>query len=236
MHRFRMIACVLSVGLMVGALSVSHAVASDGTSDSEVAPNLSVVEGAAAEGPCQDIISDCPVPEVRVAPNTCDAPAQEACVVVGYPELVSDLECNAAVDYCPGVPLVPAMAIAEEPPAPVTEQAATPSGCKGSLGLPHKSKHVAGTINSSGKTHCTLGPVPRIYVSAQLWEQRWWGWDRVGNFDSQVRTPGQKVRAFSSWECRKNWFRVTTRHEVTDVDRRDYYINQVSREVWNPCG
>lgn len=88
----------------------------------------------------------------------------------------------------------------------------SPSECFGHSDYPHNSSHVVGTVNGVARSDCEVA-VYYLSVKAQLWESRWWGWDRVGVPGSDQRATAQSVSANSWWECRNNDFRITGYHE-----------------------
>jgi hypothetical protein len=60
---------------------------------------------------------------------------------------------------------------------PILESVAfSPAGCRVVADYPHHSSHVPGTINTAGRVVCARQTGP-VTVTAQLWENRWWGWD-----------------------------------------------------------
>jgi hypothetical protein len=116
-------------------------------------------------------------------------------------------------------------------PAP---QTVSPSGCIQYADNPHYSSTTPGRVNAKVRAQCSL-TVPKMQHSAQLWETRWWGWDRIG-----IGTPYSKLwskfgRALANDWCRNNTVRVTGYGYVIDRDGRSYYAATVSVSVKNPC-
>jgi len=60
----------------------------------------------------------------------------------------------------------------------------SPAGCRVQADYPHKSTHVPGTINGVGRVLCNTSTTS-VSIRAQLWETRWYGWEKIG-------TPGYK--------------------------------------------
>jgi hypothetical protein len=92
--------------------------------------------------------------------------------------------------------------------------------CHGKSDHPHKSSHVPGTINFVARTYCTDGfKASKLYVKAQLWESRWWGWDRIGSGPpgEKEETLSSEVRANHADTCRKNWVRGTGYHAMFEL-------------------
>lgn len=110
----------------------------------------------------------------------------------------------------------------------------SPSDCWGYSHRPHKSHHNPDRVNAEARTTCDNN-VPRIHAHAQLWEDRWWGFDRVGNTGDTTKNNKRKVSAFANWECRNNTFRLTGSHEVVDVDGETYTASTESDHVSISC-
>jgi hypothetical protein len=117
----------------------------------------------------------------------------------------------------------------------VAPNTTSPSGCIQRADYPHKSKHVPGTADGVVTTTCTQY-VPEMAFTAQMWETRWWGWDRIGHKASVARFSVQKL-SISAWDyCKKNTVRTTGSGYVIDLDHRTYYASTESIHVKNPCG
>jgi hypothetical protein len=56
----------------------------------------------------------------------------------------------------------------------------SPHLCRGQSNLPHRSTHNPANVNGEARTYCRAGAVSYLWAQAQLWEKRWWGWDKVG--------------------------------------------------------
>jgi hypothetical protein len=122
-------------------------------------------------------------------------------------------------------------------PAPTTgasPNTVSPSGCVQRADYPHKSTHVPGTMNGVVRTVC-LAYVRKISESAQMWESRWWGWDRIGIRGSVSDIDSKALSTNASDKCRNNTVRVTGSGSVIDVDGRTYYATTESIHVKNPC-
>jgi hypothetical protein len=116
----------------------------------------------------------------------------------------------------------------------VAPNTTSPSGCIQQADYPHKSTHVPGTMNGTVRTVCRVY-VPRISENAQMWESRWWGWDRIGIKGSAGDIDSKALTVNASDKCRNNTVRVTGSGSVIDVDRRTYYATTESIHVKNPC-
>ncbi len=112
--------------------------------------------------------------------------------------------------------------------------AVSPSGCIQTADYPHKSSHVPGTMNGVVRTVCRVY-VPKISETAQMWESRWWGWDRIGIKGSVSQIDAKAMSANASDKCRNNTVRITGSGSVLDVDGRTYYASTESIHVKNPC-
>src|SRR5262249_38720353 len=119
---------------------------------------------------------------------------------------------------------------------PITEWPAvtvSPSGCYQQIDDPHQSKYfgdIAAELNSKCRN-----PVPEIYQSVQLWESRWWAWDRVGTRGTKY---AYRVSAVTSWanvSCRNSSIKATANGYVIDLDGNKYTASTASPVVKNPC-
>lgn len=90
-------------------------------------------------------------------------------------------------------------------------------------------------MNGEVRATCNT-TVPRMYHTAQMWEVRWWGWDRIGIVGTHDRTWVSYGSAFGNDTCRKNWVRVTGDGFIDDRDGQRYYSNTESSPIYNPCG
>jgi hypothetical protein len=124
-------------------------------------------------------------------------------------------------------------------PAPVPgavspHVAVSPSGCTQKTDYPHKSTHRPGSADGVLRSECN-GHIPLIAQTAQMWETRWWGWDRIGTKGVVSRFEVKRVESTAwSW-CKKNTVRTTGSGHVIDVDHRSYYASTMSISVKNPC-
>lgn len=75
-------------------------------------------------------------------------------------------------------------------PAPAASAAGgvllSPAGCRAKADYPHHSSHLPGTVNFEARVICNRRTSP-VTVAAELWENRWWGWNKIGY------TPGPKT-------------------------------------------
>jgi hypothetical protein len=116
-------------------------------------------------------------------------------------------------------------------PAP---QLLSPSGCIQYADNPHYSTTTPGRMNAKVRAECVL-TVPKMQHSAQLWETRWWGWDRIGINQPYSKLWSKFGRAMANDWCKNNTVRGTGYGYVTDRDGRTYYAATVSASVKNPC-
>ena len=109
----------------------------------------------------------------------------------------------------------------------------SPSGCWQQIDNPHKSKYF-GDIAAELRTTCR-NPIPEIAQSVQLWESRWWGWDRVGSKGSVHVYWESRVTSWSNASCRNSSMRATGSGTIVDLDGDKYYASTASPSVKNPC-
>jgi hypothetical protein len=112
--------------------------------------------------------------------------------------------------------------------------AVSPSGCVQTADYPHPSTHVRGTMGGAIRARCR-NAVPELSHSAQMWETRWWGWDRIGAKGSVTKYWSNSANAFGTDHCRNSTVRVTGSGFVIDVDGLSYYASTESKHVTNPC-
>jgi hypothetical protein len=115
-----------------------------------------------------------------------------------------------------------------------TPNAAGPSACVQVADYPHASSHVPGTMDGAIRTVCA-NAVPEIKYTAQLWQTRWWGWDRIGSVGHANVFNVKLAKAISSHTCENTTIRTTGNGYVIDVDGRAYYASTTSISVKNPC-
>jgi hypothetical protein len=120
------------------------------------------------------------------------------------------------------------------PGSGVSAQAVSPSGCVQFADRPHSSTTSTGRVNGKVRAVCNV-TVPKMSFSAQLWETRWWGWDRIGVNQPYSRAWSKFGRAMANDWCKNNTVRVTGNGYVIDRDGRSYYASTVSNSVTNPC-
>jgi hypothetical protein len=111
----------------------------------------------------------------------------------------------------------------------------SPSGCVQSADYPHQSTHVRGTMAGAIRARCR-SVVPELSHSAQMWETRWWGWDRIGRKGSTTKYWQRGADAFATDTCKNATVRITGSGFVVDVDGKTYYSSTESKHVTNPCG
>jgi hypothetical protein len=99
---------------------------------------------------------------------------------------------------------------------------------------PHNSHHNPGRTNGEGRTTCKKSQ-PKIRVTAQLWEGRWWGWDKIGKKGDVTRHKKKKVSAFSNNKCRNNKHRTTANSWVTFSNGKTVKGNDISPTVTIKC-
>jgi hypothetical protein len=122
-----------------------------------------------------------------------------------------------------------------QPGTGVSAQAVSPSGCVQYADHPHYSSTAVNRVNGKVRAVCNV-TVPKMSHSAQLWETRWWGWDRIGINQPYSRLWSKFGRAMANDWCRNNTVRVTGYGYVIDRDGQSYYASTVSGSVKNPCG
>jgi hypothetical protein len=123
----------------------------------------------------------------------------------------------------------------EQEPGPSDTQAAPgPSGCVQQANNPHGSHHQPGRMNAEVRATCG-GIVPHMEHTSQLWERRWWGYDRIGVVGSFNRNNVSQGSAFGNDVCRNNYVHATGSGFVTDIDGRNYYASTQSNTIHNPC-
>jgi hypothetical protein len=112
--------------------------------------------------------------------------------------------------------------------------ALSPSGCVLKADWPHRSTHRPGSADGVLRTSCNRH-IPLIAQTAQMWETRWWGWDRIGTKGVISRFQVAIVESTAwSW-CKRNTVRVTGSGHVIDIDHQSYYASVTSISVKNPC-
>ena len=116
------------------------------------------------------------------------------------------------------------------------EYTLSPSGCAQHAHYPHRSSHrkPAWIVNSEIESECD-SPVPVMYHTAQLWEQRFWGWDRIGNRGVFRGSAVDEGSAYANDECKKNVVETIGEGYVIDVDGQEYQARTKSIQKYNPC-
>ncbi len=103
-----------------------------------------------------------------------------------------------------------------------------PSRCVLQANDPHISSHQPGRINAEARTTCE-NSVVRMEISAQLWEKRWWGWDRIGTVGHFSAGGVNRGSAFANVPCRNNQIKMTTSGSVHDIDGHTYTATDESQ-------
>ena len=116
----------------------------------------------------------------------------------------------------------------------------SPSGCELIAQNPHKSAwwERRGHLVMHGKatTRCRKGAwIPQMSHTAQLWERRIWGFDRIGTRGSYFREWVWSGTAIARAECVNNMTRTTGEGTIVDVDMRTYNAWDSSAHIYNPC-
>ncbi len=90
--------------------------------------------------------------------------------------------------------------------------------CRVKANTPHLSHHQRDRVNGEIRVECKHNQ-PHIKVTAQLWETRWWGWDRIGALGETTKKNKRKVSAFSNSGCNDGMtLRVTGDGTVTKAN------------------
>ena len=77
------------------------------------------------------------------------------------------------------------------------------------LGNIHASTHHPGSMNVTLKLKCNFR-LQILHIWAQLWEKRFWGWDRIGVRGSQTVYDANRATVHANDECRNNRIRATS--------------------------
>ena len=154
-------------------------------------------------------------------------------LLLGAPQVAS-----ASVTQASGAPSASQAARASFTAAPgggaAPAAAVSPSLCTQTAQWPHESTHVPGTMNGGISAKCNR-VVPEISLTAQMWETRWWGWDRIGKKGSISAFLYTQAIAYANDKCRNSTIRTTGDGFVIDVDNKPYYASTESIHVKNPC-
>jgi hypothetical protein len=119
-------------------------------------------------------------------------------------------------------------------PGRATPVVVSPSGCIQYADYPHGSTSTGGRVNGKVRAVCRV-TVPKMQHSAQLWETRWWGWDRIGINQPYSRAWSSFGRAMANDWCKNNTVRVTGNGYVIDRDLKTYTAATISSTIKNPC-
>lgn len=116
----------------------------------------------------------------------------------------------------------------------------SPSGCELIAQNPHRSNwwEERGEVVLHGKAtaRCRRGArVPQMSHTAQLWEHRFWGFDRIGTRGSYFGRWVTRGTATARAECVNNLTRTTGEGTIVDVDMRTYDAWDESAHIHNPC-
>jgi len=110
----------------------------------------------------------------------------------------------------------------------------SPAGCYGQIDYVHESSTYPGTVNVHGRAACNYA-VPRLKLRIQLWEFRWWGWDRTGQPATPEDAYVAKLDGNASDTCHKGNYRGTLVGRSTEQDGNTYATSLESPHVNNPC-
>ncbi len=106
-------------------------------------------------------------------------------------------------------------------------------GCDLRLDDIHASRHVPGNMNVVFTVSCPLS-LPELHIEAQLWEVRWWGWDRIGIRGTESRYNASYAQTNASDRCRNNRIRATANGYGIHFGMR-YEGPEQRRYANNPC-
>jgi hypothetical protein len=107
-----------------------------------------------------------------------------------------------------------------------------PYGCDEVGNNPHASSHVPGAVNAEVRTTCEFPPV-WIQQHAQLWEKRWWGWNKIGQAGDNEVDNGSVLSTFANttWCHNGMTAQVTGSGRLMADDGHIYTVSSVSKEV-----
>jgi hypothetical protein len=117
---------------------------------------------------------------------------------------------------------------------PATGPAQGPIQCVQQANNPHRSDHF-GWMSAEVTATCRA-KVIHMYHTAQLWENRWWGGERIGVRDTFDKTNVKFGAANAHDVCIANdpiW--VTGEGYVVDTDGQTYDAATESNHITNPC-
>lgn len=107
-----------------------------------------------------------------------------------------------------------------------------PFGCTLQANYPHVSGHNPGGINAGIVTQCTSGSPLWILQSAQLWETRFWGWDRIGTPGYGETYQKNYLETYAQANCRPGiTLRLTANGRISDYYGHIYDDYTESRVV-----
>jgi hypothetical protein len=109
-----------------------------------------------------------------------------------------------------------------------------PSQCVQQANNPHRSDHY-GWMSAEVTANCRA-KVIHMYHTAQLWENRWWGGEKIGVRDTFDKTNVKSGAANAHEVCIANdpiW--VTGEGYVVDTDGHTYDAATESNHITNPC-
>ena len=113
-----------------------------------------------------------------------------------------------------------------------------PIDCLLRIGDLHASVHRPGFMNGTVIGECPT-PVDEMFHYAQIWERRFWGWDRIGVRDVYEGSPTRRGVATASDFCKVNpgGIQLEGYGRVTIAGTPYYVINKLFGQVKpNPCG
>lgn len=88
----------------------------------------------------------------------------------------------------------------------------SPANCIGYSRNPHKSTTIADTIKGLTEFECDYF-VTSVRTRAQLWRNRWWGFEKVGKVGDNTNDPAKHVQASAKYgNCENNKWRTEGDH------------------------
>jgi hypothetical protein len=116
-------------------------------------------------------------------------------------------------------------------PGPRGASSISPAGCQGKSNWAHK--EMGGTIKGVTQVDC-LYSVSSVRTTAQLWRNRWWGYEMVGIKGDNTNLNSNQVKASGLYNlCENNSWRTEGEHESLESDGDYYTHTMVYAEVTN---
>lgn len=85
----------------------------------------------------------------------------------------------------------------------------SPARCGDQLHNIHASSHRPGRMNVEYRVTCKLGSAEKLHGEVQLWEDRFWGWDRIGVAGNSTKRNARKLSVYANDVCRNNHIEAT---------------------------